>query len=76
MGPALAATEEGTLIEEAGGKHEDARVAAVVSQQCGSMRCGSTLEHFVAGKEPFNKRSAESIFPSYFVVDCYLWTNL
>ena len=76
MGPALAATEESTLIEEAGSKHEDAGVAAIVSQQCGSMGCGSILERFVAGEEPFNERSAKSIFPGYFVVDGYLWTNL
>ena len=76
MGPTLAATEEGTLIEEAGGKHEDAGVAAVICQQRGSMGCGSTLERFVVGEEPFNERSSKSIFPSYFVVDCYLWTNL
>ena len=64
MGPTLAATEESTLIEEAGGKHEDARVAAIVGQQRGSMGCGGLLKRFVAGEEPFNERSAESIFPS------------
>ena len=76
MGPTLAATEEGTLIEEAGSKHEDAGVTAIVGQQCGSMGCGGLPECFVAGEEPFNERSAKSIFPGYFVVDCYLWTNL
>ena len=53
VGHVLAATEESTLIEEAGGKHEDAGVATIVSQQCGSMGCGSILERFVAGEEPF-----------------------
>ena len=76
MGPTLAATEEGTLVEEAGGKHEDARMAAVVGQQRGSMGCGGLLKRFVAGEEPFQDGVSQSILPCYVTENCYLWAHL
>ena len=76
VGHVLAATEEGTLIEEAGGKHEDAGVAAIVGQQCGSMGCGGLPECFVLGEEPFQNGVSQSILPCYIAKDCYLWTHL
>ena len=76
MGHVLAATEESTLIEEAGGNHEDAGVAAIVSQQCGSMGCGSILECFVPGEQSFQDGVSQSILPCYVAKDCYLWTHL
>ena len=62
MGPTLAATEEGTLIEEAGSKHEDAGVAAIVGQQRGSMCGGCFLESFVISEESFQQRGTKAIF--------------
>ena len=76
MGPARAAAEEGTLIEEARGQHEDARMAAVVGQQGSSMSSGGLPERFVVGEEPFNERSTKTVLPCYFVVDGHLRTNL
>ena len=76
MGPTLAAAEKGTLIEEAGSKHEDAGVAAVVGQQRGSMGCGGLPKCFVAGEEPFQDGVSQSILPCYVTENCYLWTHL
>ena len=76
MGPARAAAKESALIEETGGEHEDAGMAAVVGQQSSNMGGGGLLERFVVGEEPFNKRSTKAILPCHFVVDCHLWTNL
>ena len=76
MGPARAAAEEGALVEEARGQHEDARMAAVVGQQGSSMSSGGPPERFVVGEEPFKNRVTQSILPCHVAENCHLWTHL
>ena len=76
MGPARAAAEEGALIEEAGGQHEDARMTAVVGQQGSSMSSGGPPECFVVGEEPFKNRITQSILPCLITENSHLWTHL
>ena len=76
MGPARAAAEEGALIEEARGQHEDARMAAVVGQQGSSMSSGGLPERFVVDEEPFKNRVTQSIRPCHVTENCHLWAHL
>jgi len=76
MGPASAAAKEGALVEETGGEHEDAGMAAVVGQQSSNMGGGGLLECFVVGEKPLKNRITQSILPCHITKNGHLWTHL
>jgi len=76
VGPACAAAKEGAFVEETGGEHEDAGMAAVVGQQSSNMGGGGLLKCFVVGEEPFKDRITQSISPCHIIENRHLWTNL